>query len=159
MFFAIALAACKGGDGGSAGACAQRCKYEAEAVREITRDLGEADRLATSIEQTQVKSDEDIKREAAAVAERCAAIDMAVTHALGVAWALDQERATVDGEKGAYASEIDAMQKTQKATTKCDRSPAQLKADVVPGVHALKNLAFTGQTARCEERCAKGATR
>jgi hypothetical protein len=142
-----------GGDGSLAEACAKRCSYEEEALKQVSRDLTDADQFASSIDGLQVKSDDDIKRVATQAAEECTLINMKMSHAQGILWAVDQERTIVDAERGHFMNELASLEGMKKATTKCDLSPAQMKSDIVAKTHGLKDLKFSSGTASCTKRC------
>jgi hypothetical protein len=156
-----AFAGCKQ-DNGAAAACKESCDRTERQLAAVRRDVESADRMATAIESLKSPDDAEARLSGESALRLCDEIGATIAHASGIAWAIaDEARET--GRKHGIAQPLfdeNAFSDVEKVTATChgdpvhkapQLSPAQLKADLVVKVHALR--AKPASNATCAASC------
>ena len=149
----LTLVACKSSAAGQSDAqCQKSCTHEATAVNAISKDIDSADLAASEIEKLEIKDDAQMKAAGERASARCADIRASLAHAPGIGWGLNDEGQVSSVE---LRNTLDALEGLERTAAPCvGRSPAQIKADLVAPVHALKTKAPKGDVFACTARCA-----
>src|SRR4051812_1184997 len=107
----VAALVCCGGSGGPVAAqCKRRCAYEDSAIREMARDIEQADVLAACMATLEIKDDSETKRVGKDAGEKCMGIHTHMSHARGIAWALGAEQDAVDGRRSLPSDTADVFE-------------------------------------------------
>ena len=142
------LASCKQDNGAIAG-CKESCDRAERQLAAVHKDLETADRSATRIEALKATDDAEAQRSGESALRLCDEIGVTIAHASGIAWAIADEARETNQKRGIAPPffEENAFGEVEKVIATCHGdpvhkapplSPAQLKADLVVKVHALK---------------------
>ena len=143
-----AFASCKQ-DNGAVASCKESCDRTERQLAAVHRDVESADRSATLIESLKSADDAEALRSGESALRLCDEIGATIAHASGIAWAIADEARETGRKRGIAQPLLDenAFGDVEKIAATChgdpvhkapQLSPAQLKADLVVRVHALK---------------------
>ena len=156
-----ALGSCKQDNGAAAG-CKESCDRAERQLAAVRRDIESADRMASAIESLKSPDDAEALRSGESALRLCDEIGATIAHASGIAWAIADEARETGRKHGSAQPLFDetTFSDVEKVTATChgdpvhkapQLSPAQLKADLVVRVHALKAKPASNST--CAASC------
>jgi hypothetical protein len=155
---------CKRGDRAAAG-CKDSCDRRERERAAVRKDIDNADRAATFIEEINIRDDAQAQTEGQRALQLCDEVRTTLAHARGIGWAIDDEEREIGqkgGRTGVLFDQTNPFTAVEKLASSCHGdtithapplSPAQLKANLVPKVHALKGSYTTNAScaATCEQ--------